>query len=210
MSRRPRPKTPRTPPTGLDLISEDLIEYTGVLWRVHRTAGAHVLPWNRFRTYGPLPSMRWDPHPGEAPAAGSDGVLYAAADIATCLAEVYQASRVVDTVSGAPALTAWSPLRALRLLDLTGTWPLRNTASAALTAAPRGVCRQWARAIGTTWPDLDGLYAPSTMTGRPNAVLWQPAADSTPDLPAFSRPLSTPMVWSIAQAAAVEIGYGIL
>ncbi len=34
--------------------------------------------------------------------------------------------------------------------------------------------------------------------------------DSTPDLPAVSRPLSTPLVWSIARAAANEIGYGIL
>lgn len=181
-----------------------------MLWRVHRTVGLHVLPWNQFRTYGPLTSMRWDPHPGEHPAAGTGGVLYAAGDIATCLAEVYQTTRLVDTGSGAPALTAWTPLRALRLLDLTGAWALRNTASAALTAAPRVVCRRWARAIHTTWPDLDGLYVTSTMTGRPNVVLWQPAADSTPALPAFSRSLATPLVWSIAHVAATKIGYAIL
>ena len=130
MSPRPQPKAPRTPPHELTRDAGDLVEYTGVLWRVHRTVGLHVLPWNLFRTYGPLTSMRWDPHPGEHPAAGTGGVLYAAGDIATCLAEVYQTTRLVDTGSGAPALTAWTPLRALRLLDLTGTWALRNTASA--------------------------------------------------------------------------------
>jgi hypothetical protein len=29
-------------------------------------------------------------------------------------------------------------------------------------------------------------------------------------MPSFSRPLTHPLVWSIAQAAAAEIGYSIL
>jgi hypothetical protein len=117
---------------------------------------------------------------------------------------------VIDTRAGAPTLTAWQPQRRLHLLDLSGTWLLRNTASAALLAAPRSTCRRWARAIYTTWPELDGLYVPSTMTGRPNIVLWKAAADSIPTMPSFSRPLTHPLVWSIAQAAADEIGYRIL
>ena len=36
-------------------------------------------------------------------------------------------------------------------------------------------CRSWARAIFTTWPDLDGLLVTSTMTGRVNTVLWNAA-----------------------------------
>jgi hypothetical protein len=117
---------------------------------------------------------------------------------------------MIDTRAGAPALTAWQPQRRLRLLDLSGTWLLRNTASAALLAAPRSICRRWARAIYTAWPELDGLYVPSTLTGRPNIVLWNAAADSIPTMPSFSRPLTHPLVWSIAQAAAAEIGYHIL
>lgn len=210
MSPRPKPKAPRTPPDPLIREPEDIADYTGTLWRVHRTEGEHVLPWNELRTYGPLPSMRWDPHPGPVPIAAAEGVLYAAADIATSLAEVYQTTRVIETRAGAPTLTAWQPQRSLRLLDLSGTWLLRNSASAALLAAPRSTCRRWARAICTTWPDLDGLYAPSTLTGRPNIVLWNAAADSLPTMPAFSRPLIQPLVWSIAHAAAAEIGYHIL
>ncbi|MGO9100104.1 MAG: RES domain-containing protein, partial [Mycobacterium sp.] len=62
MSPRPKPKAPRTPPEQLIREPDDIADYTGTLWRVHRTEGEHVLPWNKLRTYGPLPSMRWDPH----------------------------------------------------------------------------------------------------------------------------------------------------
>lgn len=210
MSPQPKPKAPRTPPEQLVRDPVDSVEFSGTLWRIHRTAGQYVLAWNQLRTYGPLPSMRWDPHPGPAPGTRTGGVLYAAADVATSLAEVYQTTRVIDTRAGAPALTAWQPQRPVRLLDLSGTWLLRNSASAALLAAPRSTCRRWARAVHTTWPDLDGLYVPSTMTGRPNIVLWNAAVDSIPEMPGFSRPLAQPLVWSIAQAAATEIGYTIL
>jgi hypothetical protein len=210
VSPRPKPKAPRTPPQQLIREPHDIADFIGTLWRIHRTEGEHVLPWNTLRTCGPLPSMRWDPHPGPQPISVAEGVLYAAADVATSLAEVYQTMRVIDTRAGAPALTAWQPQRRLRLLDLSGTWLLRNTASAALLAAPRSICRRWARAIYTAWPELDGLYVPSTLTGRPNIVLWNAAADSMPTMPSFSRPLTHPLVWSIAQAAAAEIGYHIL
>jgi hypothetical protein len=210
VSPRPKPKAPRRPPQQLIREPHDIADYTGTLWRVHRTEGEHVLPWNTLRTYGPLPSMRWDPHPGPHPISGAEAVLYAAADVATSLAEIYQTTRVIDTRAGAPTLTAWQPQRRLRLLDLSGTWLLRNSASAALLAAPRSTCRRWARVIYTTWPELDGLYVPSTMTGCANIVLWNAAADSMPTMPSFSRPLTHPLIWSITHAAAAEIGYHIL
>lgn len=210
MSPRPKPKAPRTPPEQLIREPDDSADYSDTLWRVHRTQAGHLLPWNTLRTYGPLPSMRWDPHLGPQPISQAAGVLYVATDIATSLAEVYQTTRVIDTGAGAPTLTAWQPQRRLRLLDMSGTWLLRNTASAALLATARSTGRRWARAIYTTWPDLDGLYVPSTMTGRPNVVLWNAAADAIPTMPLFSRPLTHPLVWSIAQAAAAEIGYRIL
>lgn len=210
MTPPPKPKAPRSPPDRLVCEPDDVIAHTGMLWRIHRTAGEHVMAWNALRTFGPLPSMRWDPHPGSLPGPHAEGVMYTATDVATSLAEVYQTSRVIDTRAGAPRITAWEPARPLRLLDLSGTWLIRNNASAALLAAPRSTCRCWARAIYTTWPHLDGLAAPSTMTGRPNVVLWSAAADSIPSTPSFSRPLAQPLVWSIAQAAAAEIGYRII
>jgi hypothetical protein len=45
---------------------------------------------------------------------------------------------------------------------------------------------------------------------RSNIVLWNAAADSIPAMPSFTRPLTHPLVSSITQAAAAEIGYRIL
>jgi len=199
------PKIPRAPRTPLTVAPEDMLAYDGVLWRIHRTTGPHVVSWRTLRTYGPIASMRYDPHPGPVPAATTIGVLYAACDVATALAEVYQATRTIDTAIGAPALTGWRPTRPLNLLNLTETWLVRNQASYALLH--RTVCRTWARTIHLTWPHLDGLYVPSTMTGRPNVVLWDPAADSFPTDPEFTRPLDHPRVRPIIRTAARTIGY---
>lgn len=197
------------PPTSLSREPDDVGDHPGILWRVHRTVGEHVLAWNELRRFGPLPSMRWEPHPGPTPAPSDEGVLYASGDVATALAEVFQTTRLIDTRMSAPRLTAWQPTRPLRLLDLSGTWLIRNGASTALLSAPRSICRRWARAIRTTWPELDGLAVPSTMTAAQNVVLWGPAADVMPELPAFSRDLAHPLVWTLAQQAADEIGYRI-
>ncbi len=150
--------------------------------------------------------MRWDPHPEPLAEHPDHAVLYAATDIATTVAEVFQTTRRIDLVSGAPHLTGWIPSRPLRLLDLTGTWPVRNGAASALQAAPRPTCRRWAAAIHDTWPDLDGVRATSTMTGLPVIVLWAPAADSFPDAPAFTRPLTQPHTRATVTQAAERLG----
>ena len=61
----------------------------------------------------------------------------------------------------------------------------------------------------TTWPELDGLWAPSTMTGRPNVVLWTPAADSFPLRPAFSAALTRTFLYTFVEQAAAALGYEI-
>lgn len=119
-----------------------------------------------------------------------------------------QISRVV-TLSGETCLTSWTPVRALRLLDLTGDWALRNEAAHALHAARRSTGRAWSNAIRDTWPWLDGLWTPSTLTGRPVVALYETAADSFPAVPAFSRALDNAVVWSVVADAARGIGYRI-
>lgn len=163
-------------------------------------------PWDAFRTFGPLSAARYDPHPeprGEHPGFG---ITYAAADVTTTVAEVFQDRRTVNA-SGSLHLTSWTPTRALKLLDLTGDWALRNGAAHALAAAPRPTCRWWSRSIRETWDWLDGLWAPSTLTGRPMVALYEPAGDSFPPAPAFTRPLDNDVVWDIVADAAVAIGY---
>ena len=203
-------KVPRTPPRPLTRTAQDLRDYQGVLWRIHRTVGEHVLAWNRLRSHGPLATMRWEPHP-ERRGDHREGVLYAATDLGTAAAEVFQATRLIDTISGMPHATAWQPTRPLRLLDLTKAWALRNGAAAALGAAPRSTCRAWARSIATTWPNLDGLWVTSTMTGHHSVVLWNPAGDSFPSAPQFSRPLADPTLRAIlSRIAAKDLNYRIL
>lgn len=177
------------------------------LWRIHRTAGEHVLPWDGCRTYGPVPTGRYDPHPdppGEHPGCG---VTYAAADLRTALAESFQRSRTVNVHGDAPYATSWAPVRPLRLLDLTGDWALRNGAAHALAYAPRSTCRAWSRAIHASWDDLDGLWAPSTLDATPILALYEQAHSAVPAAPAFSRPLAHPLLWSIVNHHAGAIGY---
>ena len=203
-------KVPRTPPADLTYEPDDVIELAPQLWRIHRTAGAHVLAWDELRHYGPLPTMRYDPHP-EPTLVHAEGVQYAATDLATALAGVFQASHTVDTISARPQLTVWTPIRPLHLLNLTDLWAVRNGAANSLAAAARSTGRAWARAIHTTRPDLDGLWTRSTMTGRPTVVLWNPAADSFPPAPDFSRPLADPTLHAIVERIAVdELHYQVL
>lgn len=204
-----RRKVPATPPADLSREPRDVLSVRPVLWRIHRTRGSHVLPWNGFRTFGPLPSGRFDPHAPPPADQPGNGILYAALSLTTAVAEVFQTTRRVDTDSGAPCLTSWTPSRQLRLLDLTGDWALRNGAAHALAAAPRPTCRTWSRAVRTAWPDLDGLWSHSTMTGEPVVALYEPARSAVPDSPLFSRPLDHPVVWSIVAACAAEIRYAV-
>jgi hypothetical protein len=179
-----------------------------VLWRLHRCAGENVVPWNELRFWGPS-HARFDPQ--ELPPGPSDrGVSYSSIDIATCLAEVFQDRRTVNTSRGSPYLTAWRPTRIMHLLDLSGTWPIRNGASHLLNTGPYDLCRGWARAIYRRWPDLDGLWHLSAMTGRPEVTMFTAARDTFPARPLFSRPLDDPGTRGWIVAAADEIGYEVI
>lgn len=201
-------KNPMRPPGALDAEPSDFIVYGGALWRIHRTRGDHRQTWNQMRAYGPLASMRWDAHP---PPPGDDldaAVSYAGTDVVTAFAEKFQDRRAV-TVSDAQALAGWEPTRTPRLLDLTGTWLLRNGASASLSSTRKDACRGWARAIRDAWPDLDGLYVSSTMTGRPMVVLYAPSADTYPNAPRLARPLNHPGLSGVVIEVADALGWPV-
>ncbi len=186
-----------------------LVPVATVLWRVHRTSGEHVVPWNQLRYWGPAPTMRFDPH--EPPPRAQDrGVSYAALSVPTALAEVFQRTRVINTRRGSPYLTAWSPARKLTLLDLTGTWPIQAGASYAINTGRRDHCRAWARAIHTARPDIDGLWHHSSMTGSHLVTLFTHAADNFPDRPRLSLPLDHPGLRGHLLAAASQIAYRVV
>lgn len=177
-----------------------------VLWRVHRTSGEHIVAWNALRYWGPASAARFDPQP-PPPSISERGVSYAATDIPTALAEVFQQTRVINTRRGDPYLTAWRPSRSVQLLDLTGEWPIRAGASFTLNTGRRDRCRAWARTIHTAWPEIDGLWHRSSMTGQHIVTLFTHAADSFPARPVFSVPLSHPGLRAGLLAAASQINY---
>lgn len=203
----PSPKVPRTPPEALKIAPEHIVHLSGVLWRIHRSTGAHVVPWNGLRTFGPLSSMRWDPQPPPLGNRPGNGISYAGMDLATALAEVYQASRTISFSVGGPVATSWTPTRPLQLLDLTGLWPIHNGAASSLMSAPKSTTRNWAAAIRAQAPTLDGIRYTSTMTGGHCVTLFQPAASSFPAAPGFSRPLSSPQMRAVVANIAKKLGY---
>ena len=204
MSKLPLPP----PPEDLRNLDPQILEYDQALWRVHRTTSAYPAAWNGMRYFGPLRDMRFDPHPAGPPRMSAEGVLYAAGDIATALAEVYQRTRIIDTITGTPHLSGWRPTRRLRLLDLTADWPIRAGASHAINSGRKDHCRAWARAIRTAWPHLDGL-AHDAITGQTGITLFLPAANSLPAAPDTSRPLGDPATLRAVYPAAHHINYRV-
>ena len=124
-------------------------------------------------------STRFD-HPLDPPMAQDRGILYAATGddaIATCLAEVFQDTRLVDTRRNEPWLAAFTLMEDVSLLDLSGKWPTKAKASANFNSGPRPRCRRWSRTIYDAYPDLIGLYYASSMNGNePAVVLYERAS----------------------------------
>jgi hypothetical protein len=212
------PKLPPPPPadhlrTAVTLRTRDLVAITTetVLWRVHRTAGAHVVPWNALRRYGPVASCRFDPQPPPPRVHAAEGVTYLAITPQTALAEAFQTRRLVDRHLGAPSLVGLRLTRPVRLLDLSRTWPTRAGASQAISSGRRDVARAWARALREAFPDLEGVWYPSSMDGGGFCLaLWEPAADAMPTAPVLSRPLTDPALADRLAAAAARMGYRLL
>lgn len=137
--------------------------------------------------------------------------MYASPSPETAFAEVFQHTRIIE-LDTARALTGWLPTRPLALLDLVDSdWALHNGAAASLPQAPRSTCRAWARAVweqhGAT---LDGILAPSTLTGDPMVVLFVRAVDALPEAPDFSRPLDHLDVATIARVAATRLRWALV
>lgn len=93
-----------------------------LVWRVYRSAGEHPFRWNQLRHFGPVAS-RFDHHLEEVdgrPAEQERGVVYAAPDLLTCLAEAFQAGRHIDLGAVSPRVVAFHLTEPVDLLDLTG------------------------------------------------------------------------------------------
>ncbi len=206
MAKLPPPPSPaalaaRTPP--------EVVAVTRVtrLWRIYRAAGGHAGRWDQFRHYGPVATARFDHH-DEPPEEQPSAVLYAAVAVQTCVAEVFQDTRVIDRRRGGPWLAGFRLAREVALLDLSGTWPTRAGASQAISSGPRDASRAWARVIHQSYPGLDGLWYRSTMDGgRPAVALNERAEEALLAQPDVHLPLSHPGVLLPLARMARTLGY---
>lgn len=204
------------PPTAARLrgigIREDefrIVRTDSLWWRVHRTAGDHVLAWSAFRQYGPL--LRFDPHPPPVREHRHHSVWYGASTPLAALAEAFQADRTVDRFRGRPYLTGLRCTREVHLLDLatdsSGTWATRAGGTYALTTGPHSITQRWARRIADAFPNLDGLHYNSRFAGAACAVLFAPAAAAMPRRPAVSLPLAHPGLALRIAGASRSLGH---
>ncbi|QHC58829.1 RES family NAD+ phosphorylase [Rathayibacter sp. VKM Ac-2760] len=205
-------KVPLTPPAAFVTDPSHLRDYSGALWRVYRTGGRHPGAWDTLRHHGPVPGMRFDPHPPPEGDHPSVGVLYAATEAVTALGETYQRRRVIDRVQSAPRLVGWRPARPLTLLDLTGEWPVRNGAAAAIQMGAKRATQPWARAIEERLRDVDGLWHLSAVTGTPLVTLFSRAerVPAFPRRPSFHTALDDVTADPVVLHAAQRLGFAVL
>jgi hypothetical protein len=158
------------------------------LCRTYFRGGNHPSTWSQFRFFGPT-QARFD-HPDPRPSVQGKGILYAANSPVTCLAEAFQATRVVDRLAREPWLVTFNLTRELVLLDLTGAWPTAAGASMAINPGPRPRARRWSQAMHAAYPSVEGLlYCSSMHANQPAVALFERAQDAIPPAPSFHRAL---------------------
>lgn|SRR5574340_266236 len=207
----PPPKITELRAAGL--LPTEVIEWrpTELVWRVHRTTGPHVLPWNQMRTFGPL--LRFDHHPLPRNEHPDYGIWYGASSPRGALAEVFQSTRVIDRHCGDPYLTALRFTRPLQLLDVAGigggAWATRVGGNHALDSAKYGLAQHWARTIHRAHENLDGIIYRGRFAGSISIALVERANNAFPPRPELSLSLAHPGLADAIDTAAHELGYTI-
>jgi hypothetical protein len=208
------PKLPEPPaPIELRELEPDVAVLPAgtLLFRIYFVGTKHPSLWNEFRSYGPHGTARFDHHPEPARVHENLGILYLAARIKTCVAEVFQEKRVVDVRSGEPWLAAFRLGREVSLLSLRGDWPTRAGASMNINSGPRPRCRRWSRTIHQTYTQVQGLiYASSMHANREAIALYERARNTLPARPEANMPLSHPGLEPDLARFAGELGYDLL
>ena len=201
------PKFPEPP--ALDVFVRDgvVVEHPAGLrlWRIYPQGGRHPTQWSDFRHYGPV-NARFDPHL-PPPHVQERGVMYAADRGPTCVAEVFQESRVVDRSRNAPALVAFTLQRPVKLLDLLAGATRLGT-STAVCSGSHARARRWAQAAYAALPEVDGiLYGSSMAAHTPAFALFERARTAMPTRPDLHRRLDDPALRDLVLNAAADAGY---
>lgn len=213
------PKFPKPPGVNaLRDIPPDITTLSAgdTVFRIVFTGGSHPAAWDAFRYFGPTAS-RFDHHICDAsggPHNQDRGIMYLAHGkeaVPTCLAEVFQTSRVVDRHSRQPVLAAFALAEEVRLLNLTGYYPTRIGASMVINGGPRPRAREWAQQLYEAHPDIDGLLYASSMNGnQPAIALFERAQRAIPDTPLLHKPLVDTAFVSMLVSTAALFGYDLV
>jgi len=213
----PRPDGARvrdTVPTSAELT---VLAAGTTLVRVHPLGGAHPTAWNELRAFGPTKS-RFDHQPlprRNHPTRRIAYVTTGANAFVAALAEYFQ-----DDAGGVgpfdlglrlPTVTLFETASALTLLDLDGGWVTRAGGNQAIRSGPRGVCRDWARAIYRHHTNVHGLTFGSSMWGPGRCVaMWERATPAFPAAPTATRRLDDPAIALAVMNAALTLGTYVL
>lgn len=208
-------KLPEPPPaSALREISPDIetLRAGSRIYRIYFRGGRHPGAWSSPRAYGPAPGARFDHHT-EPARVQERATMYAATGsdaIATCVAEVFQQSRLVDTGRHSPWLACFTLTREVPLLSLRGKWPTRAGASMNINSGPRPRCRRWSKAIYEAYPQARGLiYASSMNANEPAIALYERAVSAIAASPTLNRPLSDPALLLPLERIASRLGYDL-
>jgi hypothetical protein len=208
------PKVPRSPSSShLASLSPDKVAFDqdSLLWRVYFRGGNHPTLWGDFRYVGPL-SSRFDHHVGNTPTIQVRSIMYAAESVATCIAETFQGTRVINRWHKEPWLVGFQTAKPITLLDLTGSFSTRAGASMGLMTGARSVGRNWARGFYDAYPTLAGLCYPSSMHANEPAIALTDRAETLgvlPPRPIFHRALGDPSMLGILKQVARDLEYAL-
>lgn len=182
-----------------------------LLFRLYFRGGEYPGIWSGFRSFGPLESARFDHHPLPCGEHSDSGILYAASEVKTCVAEVFQNKRNINLRRREPWLVGFELARDVRLLDLLGNWPTRLGASTQINSGRRNHSRDWSRDIHAAYPDLDGvLYGSSMNASREALALYERGEPALPIRPVLHEPLSHPGLRSDLERFKDDLGYGLI
>lgn len=180
------------------------------LWRIYFRGGSHQVTWSDFRFYGPT-SSRFDHHkpPGQIQKRG---ILYATAKSKATLsafAEVYQDTRVIDRFHNTPWLAAFELTDSLSMLDTKSIWTVRAKGNMAINSGSRVQSRKWARQIYRQYPDVHGIWYPSSITNHPCSAIFERGDFALPTRAVFNRALSDPSLLPGITHIAANLNYSV-
>ena len=180
------------------------------LVRVYFAGGPHPGNWRQFRPFGPT-DARFDHHVPPRATSPDRAILYAAGDLTTAIAEVFQGTGVIDVLTGDPYLAILRTARPITLLDLRSDWPTRAGASQALASGSHASARSWSRSVWEDHPSVEGIAWHSAMHHDGTAyALYERAADALETDPVTNLPLAMKGLALPLTHAADLLGFGLV